>query len=351
MSSSKEIDIEVIFKYLLHWKNILANKWKYIMIIGMLGGILGFSYAKLKRKKYIAELTFALEEKSSSTGSLGAYAGIASQFGIDLGSGGSSVFSGDNILELMKSRMILKKTLLNKVNINNKETRLLDRYVQSLKIQSKLVNSQDQIISLDFNNDADLTIEQDSVLAIIIKDIKDNRLEVSKIDKKLNIIKVNLKFQDQIFAKFFTEKLVENVSAFYIQTKTKKAKANVELLQRKTDSVRTKLYEEMYDAASSQDQNLNVIKARAKVPGVKKQINIQLLSAMYTELVKNLELSKLTLSKEEPFIQIIDSPELPLLELKPNSILFSIVGLILSGLFAVSIFTVIGIRRFNKIVV
>ena len=48
--------------------------------------------------------------------------GIASQFGFDLFSSTNSTFSQANIMELLKSRGVISKTLLRSVNINNKRS-------------------------------------------------------------------------------------------------------------------------------------------------------------------------------------------------------------------------------------
>ena len=57
----------------------------------------------------------------------------------------------------------------------------------------------------------------------MVETINKSFLEVTKPDKKLSIIKVSFKSQDEIFAKSFTDKLVENVNDFYVNTKTKKS--------------------------------------------------------------------------------------------------------------------------------
>ena len=41
-------------------------------------------------------------------------------------------------------------------------------------------------------------------------------------------------------------------------------------------------------------------------------MRVQMLGTLYGELVKNLEFAKLTLMREEPLVQIIDQPILPL---------------------------------------
>jgi hypothetical protein len=53
---------------------------------------------------YEATLTFALEEGESAGGSI---AGLASQFGYNIGGSGGGAFTGYNLLELMKSRRLI----------------------------------------------------------------------------------------------------------------------------------------------------------------------------------------------------------------------------------------------------
>jgi capsule polysaccharide export protein KpsE/RkpR len=106
------------------------------------------------------------------------------------------------------------------------------------------------------------------------------------------------------------------------------------------DSVRRELSREMSDAASVQDQNQNAAVARVRIPLQKKQLNIQLLTTLYGELVKNIELSKMSLVKEEPLIEIIDSPTLPLKFVKKSRLLTGIVYGI-SGVFVAIIYFIL----------
>ena len=98
IKKNDEISLKELILKIIEWKNYLLSKWKMILFYGLAGGLLGFIYASLTNKIYVAELSYALEEKSSSMSS---YAGIASQFGLDLGKGEGGAFSGDNIPELM----------------------------------------------------------------------------------------------------------------------------------------------------------------------------------------------------------------------------------------------------------
>ena len=116
------------------------------------------------------------------------------------------------------------------------------------------------------------------------------------------------------FSKAFTEALVREVSQFYVETKTKKSAANVAILQHQTDSVRNQLNRAISGVAQSNDDvpNLNASRQILRSSGQQRQIDVQANTAILTELVKNLELSKLSLRKETPLIQVIDKPILPL---------------------------------------
>ena len=65
---------------------------------------------------------------------------------------------------------------------------------------------------------------------------------------------------------------------------------------------------------------------------------VEVLNAMYLEIVKNLELSKITLLNQTPIINIIDTPTLPLKEDKKSKILFGVLGGFLGGFLSICFF-------------
>jgi uncharacterized protein involved in exopolysaccharide biosynthesis len=65
-----------------------------------------------------------------------------------------------------------------------------------------------------------------------------------------------------------------------------------------------------------------------RVPSQKRQVNVQANTAILTQLIANLEISKVALRKETPLIQIIDQPILPLEIEKVGKIK----GLVLGGI-------------------
>jgi hypothetical protein len=182
------------------------------------------------------------------------------------------------------------------------------------------------------------------------QDIIKNLLSVAKIDKKLSILKVTVNSENELFSKAFTEVLVSVVSNFYVETKTKKSAANVAILQHQTDSVRNQLNRAISGVAQSSDAipNLNAARQVLRSSGQQRQIDVQANTAILTELVKNLELSKLSLRKETPLIQVIDRPVLPLKVERAGKLKGLVMGGFLAG-FLLVIF-LIGKRIIGQII-
>jgi hypothetical protein len=153
---------------------------------------------------------------------------------------------------------------------------------------------------------------------------------VQPINKWVNIINARIKDEDELFCKLFIEQLVTSGVQYYVDYRSKKTRENVEILQHQTDSVRSTLTGNIVSVAQSTDLNVNPIRQIVRTGVQRKQVDVQTNSALYAELVKNLELSKITLRKETPLVVIIDTPVLPLEKDKPSKkitgILFAIAG-------------------------
>jgi len=319
---SEEITIRELLKAAGTWSTYLLSK-KYILIFFIImGSLLGFLYAKISKPIYTATTTFVLEDEKGGGGGLGSLAGLASIAGVDVG-GGGGVFQGDNILQLYKSRKILEKTLLTEVNYLGKKMLLVDLFInfnkkrEQWEKQPKLhgikfsTNNVPNIINAELNGNR----LQDSLIGEFVAELNKGYLNISKPDKKLSTIQVDVKAKDEVFAKLFNDELVRNVNEFYISTKTKKTQKNVSILQHKTDSVRSVMNGAIFKSVAIVDAtpNLNPTRQTQRVaPSQQAQFSAETNKAVLSEMVKNLELSKLSLLKETPLIQIIDQPVYPL---------------------------------------
>jgi uncharacterized protein involved in exopolysaccharide biosynthesis len=130
-----------------------------------------------------------------------------------------------------------------------------------------------------------------------------------------------------LFAKLFTETLINVVSDFYIQTKTKNTKVNLDAMEARADSLKKEFDMALEEMARYSDQNMNPAKQIVRVEQQKIQTKVQLTGTAYAELTKNIEILKLNLIQQTPLIQVIDNPIMPL----DNTHFGKIKGIILGG--------------------
>ena len=288
-------------------KSVIAYLWRFkflIMAVGLLFALGGYFKVKMAKPSYSASLNFALEQGGGSSG-LG---GLASQFGFSMGGGGEGL-GGDNLLSLMKSRRIVQDVLLSKIYVEGDSVLLLNQYVAT---QAKLKAKWDTLGLYPIDAEKCCDPKQDSAIGVVVKAVSEKSLAVAKVDKKLSFVTVSYTGSDPVFTGAFVELLTAKSTNFYVQTKMANARANIDLLERRVDSVSAEMQAAMVGFASAQDQNSFTVQSVAKVPSVQKQMKVTMLTTLYGELVKNLELSKTMSAREEPLITIIDRPHYPL---------------------------------------
>jgi hypothetical protein len=334
-NGKQEVKDRVSLKELLlemnKWRRYFTSQWKTLLLALIVGGIIGAAYSLLKKTVYTATCTFVLENTSSG-GQLGQYAGLASMMGVNVGGSSNGIFQNDNIIELYLSKKMVQKTLLTPINTGTNNELLIDRYIDFNKLREKW-EDKPQLKDIHFNliGTKKFSRLQDSLLRDICTDIKKKHLSVTKFNDNVNMIKVEVKAGDEVFAKSFNDNIVKNVNDFYIQTKTKTSFQNVRILQHQTDSVRNALNGAINTSALIVDatQNLNPTRQVLRVPAQRSQINAEANKAILTELVKNLELAKISFRKETPLLEVIDTPVYPLEENKINVIKAFVAGALL----------------------
>jgi hypothetical protein len=291
-------------------------------------------YASFQKPSYLATTTFVLEEDKGG-GGLGGAMGLASSFGFDLGGGGGGLFTSSNIIELMKSRLVVEKTLLNPVQVSGKEISLADYYIQINELKEDW-SKKPALANINFPVNADRTkfsLQQDSILQTISAGLTKTNLVIAQKDKKVSIISLTVKTESELFSKLFCEQLLKETSDFYIETKSKKSKLNVDILQKQADSIRAELNSAITGVAAESDNvyNLNPAFNVKSSPSRRRQVDVQANTAILTQLVAQLELSKVSLRKETPLVQLIDRPILPLENDKVGKIKAFIIGWFLAG--------------------
>jgi uncharacterized protein involved in exopolysaccharide biosynthesis len=348
-----EISLKELIQKIQEWIAYLKTQWILIIGITALGALLGFAIAIFVKPNYLATTTFVLEEDKGGGGGFGGALGLASSFGFDLGSGGGGLFTSSNIIELMKSRLVVEKTLLKPVKVAGKEISLADYYIQYNELKEDWAKKP-ALSNISFPVNADrskFSLEQDSILQTISKEITKENLTIIQKDKKVSIISLTIKTESELFSKLFCEQLLKETSDFYIETKSKKSRLNVDILQHQADSIRAELNSAITGVATASDNvyNLNPALNVKRTPSTRRQIDVQANTAILTQLVAQLELSKVSLRKETPLVQLIDRPILPLEKEQLGRLKSLVLGGFLAGFLTV-LYLVFG-RLYKKMVV
>lgn len=342
LKPQEEISLTELIEKGKKWYAFVLSKWKTVVLAALTGALIGLTYSFIRKPIYTASLSFALESSSTSAGLSGAL-GLASSLGFDLGGSGGGIFEGSNLTELFKSRKMVEKTLLMPVDFNGKTISLAEMYIQNKKWRDKWENKP-KLAKLQFLPNANrkhFSRSQDSIFGVIYDNLFKYELEVGQKDKKVDIVSIDVSSSNELFALYFTEALAKKVGDFYIETKSKKARLNMAILERQTDSIRGELNNAIAGVAIANDNTfgLNPSLNVRRVPSARRQVDVQANSAILTELVKQTQLAKVTLRKETPLIQIIDRPILPLKKKKVGKLAGLILGAIVFGLLTILFLT------------
>lgn len=335
--ASDEITLKEL---ILKGKDLFSYLWGYkwrILLAGLLGGAIGFVYAKYFAKPtYTSVISFTLEQKSG--GGAGALGGLASSLGLgDLPTGSSSgMFGGENVLYLMKSNRIIHQSL-KEAQADLKGDHLLNAYLKNhfekpLK-ENKFKLFPKNLDSVIFNR------QQDSLLLLITKNIREEQVVAERQDKKTTIINLEVKDNNEQWAYLFSKALVKNAIDLYLEIKVGKLLRTEQELTQKKDSIRGLLDGSITTLAYETDLNSHTPLMRYKTNQAKKQIDVEVLKNMYANVIQNLEMTKFQRAQEEPIIEIIDEPILPLaikkISLVIALILFSLISVILFSWFLI----------------
>lgn len=322
----------------------LLKIWWLFVIVGILAGMGGILYASKQQIKYKSRLTFALDDGDQN--GIGSFFNLASQFGINVGNG-KNIFAGDNITDIMKSRRMIEQVLLSVDTFNNKPYTLIEYFLDKTNRRKKNL----QLSSIHFlpgQNRSEFSYQQDSVLYLTYMEFANNYLEADRPDRKLSIFEVNVTTPDEKFTKDFTDRIVNETNNFYIEIRTKKAKETLNILEDRVASMKGNLNSSITTRAAVQDVNVNPAFSAAQVPVLKQQTNIQVYSAAYGEMFKNLELARLQYLNEIPLMQVIDRADYPMQKIKLSKLKTAIIFSIVSCLLVIFIFWLIRILNFSR---
>ena len=327
-----EIKLKDILIKLSEYKTFLLTKKFKIIITSFLFFGISFLYSFISVEEYNAELTFIVERQAG--GSLGSMAGIAGQLGFDFSGSESGTFSQVNIIELLKSRGVIVSALMQNAKISGKDDLLIEHYLKINSIKDKWLSDGFQGVSFYDN----IGYLHDSISGVIWDQITSEHLTIELQSNEANIIKLSYLSLQQEFAKAFVESLIAQMSKMYILHQTAQANNTLDFLQDRSDSVFLELEIAEKEFAKVKDINQRIVRARGRLKEIQLMRQVEILNTMYLEIMKNLEISKMTLLNQTPIINIIDKPTLPLVGVHLSKAAVVLIGGFLGFFFSICYF-------------
>lgn len=302
---NRDASLEDLWKQTLLFLSFVNAHRKWLIILPTLFGTLGLGIGLLldgEQKK--AEYVIAAEEESSA-----GWEGLLAQFGLDVGgSNPAGVFQGESLVRLFQTRTLIERSLLQKIAYRG-DSVLLANAVFAYTKHARKKEFEAVVFKQDRTKQDALA---DSALYLAYKYVRKEMLSVSKPDKKQSFINVSCVHADGELAMALGGVLIKTVTDYYVESLTKKARQNLNVLKLEADSVQSVLDENLGISADLTDLNVNPLKQRLRVQQNRAMIDLQISVALYGELAKNLKLAEIGLRKQTPLIQIIESPRRPL---------------------------------------
>ena len=317
-------------------KKVISANFKIVLMVVCVGAALGLAYCIFKPVRYNAEITFSVEDSKSIGGGL--LSSLGGSIGMDIGSltgSGNGVLSGDNVLSLLKSKSMMAECLKSPYpvtnntgvtttnNIVSKDSNkqaavtnytIADRYADVYGLREKWAGNEKIGRAIYFGQPDQNVRLQDSLLKLIIKRIEEKELSVVKPDKKLSFFNIAINTKDELMSLLITQRIIKIATDFYVDAKVGRLKNNINRLEKRTDSISNLLNQQTYSATEDARLLLNVNPADINAPVYSEisQRDKMVLTTIYAELMKNLEVSKAALIQETPTVQIVDQTGFPL---------------------------------------
>jgi capsule polysaccharide export protein KpsE/RkpR len=298
-----EISIEEFTEKVKAKFNQVRKHWMGILIVSILFGLAGWFYAKQLPEYYAANILFILSssDKQQSQDNL-----IAQQLGLgQKGSNEEGLYTVQNFLGLLVHSKMIRETLLLPYPTENTHT-FASKYLSlNGKKEQRIFTIKEPYNPINKN--------QISLLRSLAEQIRP-ALVVKPAEDGTSFTQFSGRFENEEFAKYFTESLLNYTLSFYVEGKTKEIKNNIRQIEGRKDSLLRLLTIKSRRIANQQVQSidLNPAYSSAMVEGQIMSNEGEFLSKLYTESIASLEVVKSELRQQTPLFTVIDGAEYPL---------------------------------------
>lgn len=275
----------------------IVGKLAFLLVIPIiLMSLYGYYKGKQVKPTYTAKITFFLsEERPQVPGGGGSFSNL-------LQTTNSSFANPKKLKEYAFTEKVGSKMVFKKIVFKGREDFLANHY---LRLYSGYKTSYfKELITVK-----DMSIQDYLVFKGILGGI---RGMVSVDYNEAEIYSITVTTGDEEFSKLLCECFYDNLTDYYIERATRKAKITVDFLEEKLAYVKAQLENSEYNLADYKDKANNLVTYKADLNETRYIRNKGLLEGLYAQTATALEGSKTNLQSIMPLFQTIDEPHLPL---------------------------------------
>ncbi len=336
-NSADEIILrDILSEALQAWEEIRSHPKTALGIIA--GTLLLFLLIALfTPRQYEAKLTFMVNEDEGSK--LGGVASLLESVGF--GGAANSDFNLDKIVELVHSRRVINRSLLDSFSIKGKKDLLANHIIDIYQMNKKWKRKKPKLQHFRFSSDSleAFSLLENTALKEVYKYVEKgdgfmDPLLSTSVSPEAGIMTITTTSRSQELSQGLALLLFQKLSAFYIQKTIEKQLSTYNELKQQVDSIAQVLHNKEYELARFEDRHQNLIPKTAQVRKERLEREIFILNTMYGEAVANKEVARFALKNTTPFVQPIDLPVLPLKVVQPSLSKTLTLGLFLGSLLA-----------------
>jgi hypothetical protein len=310
---SDEISLQDIIREFRLWKQIIRKNFIRLLLIGLIGGAIGFGYAYMDKPVYTAKTRFML--KNEGVGSLfgGQMTGLTSLLG-----GGQMGTPLERTSEVIASDRIVGRALLRLTTVGDTTDLVINHFIRLSDIRKNWVKDT-MLANVKFSvsdvNIEQLTLAQRKAYKIIkgmMTPEKGNGVVQKSFDKKSGVLTLSCVHHHEAFAIALSNVIYDELSAFFIEQMTYSASNNADVMRQKLDSIKGELDIVRRSFATQSDQSLGLLLQQDKVDLKAMAVKEQMLNVMYAEAIKNYESFEFVNKAATPSLMLIDSPFSPI---------------------------------------
>ena len=337
-----EIDLVEIINKL--WRNR-----KFIIKVTALFTVLGFLVAITTPNVYTASCTMVPQTGQKNTG--GSLSGLAAMAGINLGNiGTGEVLSPIVYPKIMANIDFQKELIYSKFHIKKAEhpITLYDYYLNEKYRQFSLIGTIKKytiglpgvIVGLFQDPEKNVNQSDTSSIKLLSKDEKEvikfvNKNLFLEVNVKDGYVSISANMLEPLLAAELAQKGQELLQKYITEFKIEKVAKNLQFVAKNYEESKRNFETKQLELARYRDANKSVNSAIARTNEEKLTSEYTLLLEIYTELAKQKEQAKISVTETTPILTVIEPVVVPIEKNKPNRamilIVFSFLGLFIGA--------------------